>query len=85
MQFRPLFRLCSEKLSEQEHYDFGLRAMKSVILCSGAMKRDVIGTENELTEIQIVVKSLYQSVLPKLVLQDVQIFKRYNNYHVQSY
>ncbi|XP_072172912.1 cytoplasmic dynein 1 heavy chain 1-like [Diadema setosum] len=38
----PFFKLCDEQLSNQSHYGFGLRALKSVLVTTGNVKRDHI-------------------------------------------
>ncbi|KAI1763634.1 cytoplasmic dynein heavy chain [Hypoxylon sp. FL1150] len=75
----PFFDQCSAKLSKQAHYDFGLRALKSVLVSSGGLKRarltsgdGTIGAE-EVVEPEIIVQSVRETIAPKLIRNDVEI------------
>ncbi|MFW8532696.1 hypothetical protein, partial [Klebsiella pneumoniae] len=68
---------CSKKLSKQAHYDFGLRALKSVLVSSGGLKRarllDAEGDSQEVFEPEIIVQSIRETIAPKLIKSDVDI------------
>ena len=75
----PFFDQCSAKLSKQAHYDFGLRALKSVLVSSGGLKRarltnsdGQLGAE-EVVEPEILVQSIRETIAPKLIKSDVEI------------
>ncbi|KAK3936270.1 dynein heavy chain, cytoplasmic [Diplogelasinospora grovesii] len=75
----PFFDQCSAKLSKQAHYDFGLRALKSVLVSSGGLKRarlinsaGNLGAE-EVVEPEIIVQSIRETIAPKLIKSDVEI------------
>lgn len=71
-----LFELCLAQLSSQPHYDFGLRALKSVLNSAGNLKRELSKKDsvNSLEkEVEIILQSFIDTVQPKLVSQDVPI------------
>jgi len=77
-QVVPFFDHCAQRLSTQPHYDFGLRALKSVLVSSGGLKRarmqaggDSLG-EDHVIEPQIIVQSIRETVSPKLIKDDVE-------------
>ncbi|KAJ6782306.1 hypothetical protein PWT90_00629 [Aphanocladium album] len=73
----PFFDMCSKQLSKQAHYDFGLRALKSVLVSSGGLKRARLTDGNlgaeELVEPEIIVQSVRETIAPKLIKSDVDI------------
>jgi dynein heavy chain 1 len=76
----PFFNLCAEQLSAQPHYDFGLRALKAVLASAGILKRDrhLLGegeAENGIAEQQIMIQSVAETIVPKLVAEDVPLLK----------
>ncbi|XP_014674920.1 PREDICTED: dynein heavy chain 10, axonemal-like [Priapulus caudatus] len=65
-----LYKLAKEQLSKQHHYDFGLRALKSVLVMAGELKR---GSPN-LSEDVVLMRALRDMNLPKFVFEDVPLF-----------
>ena len=75
-----LYKLASEQLSTQQHYDFGLRALKSVLLSAGEIRRKADSEtkpeiERALDEDVILIQAMTESNLPKLVAADTSLFK----------
>ncbi|XP_072239156.1 dynein axonemal heavy chain 1 [Leuresthes tenuis] len=64
------FRLSSGQLSSQDHYDFGMRAVKSVISVAGNMKKE----NSNLNEELICLRAIQDVSLPKLLQDDLNLF-----------
>lgn len=70
----PFFDELESLTSNQNHYDFGLRALKSVLNTSGKLKRSAAASNHEITENLIILRSIQESILPKLIRDDETIF-----------
>jgi len=65
-----LYKLSKEQLSKQYHYDFGLRALKSVLVMAGQLKRSF----SDLPEDIVLMRALRDMNMPKFVYEDVPLF-----------
>ena len=65
-----LYKLAREQLSKASHYDFGLRALKSVLVMAGALKR----ASPDMPEALVLMRALRNMNLPKFVYDDVPLF-----------
>lgn len=73
-----LFKLASEQLSKQRHYDFGLRALKSVVALAWELAR----AHPMQAEDEVLVRALLDANAPKLVANDLELF--HGIVHVRS-
>ena len=70
LKFVTLYKLNKELLSPQAHYDWGLRAVKSVLYIAGALKRG----DPDVPERAVLMRALRDTNMAKLSRDDVFVF-----------
>lgn len=65
-----LYKLAREQLSKQFHYDWGLRALNSVLRMAGVLKR----ASPDISETLVLMRALRDMNYPKFVFEDVPLF-----------
>lgn len=77
-----LFDMCAKILTQQRHYDWGLRELKTILLACGEGLRSITmnssaseGSDGDDMEILVVVQCLRTSTMSKLALHDVSRFE----------
>ena len=64
-------KLSSEQLSAQKHYDFGMRALKTILVAAGNLKRKVSSTPED----QLCLQALKDVNMPKFTESDTILFE----------
>jgi dynein heavy chain len=70
MKMYQLYQLSSQQLSQQDHYDFGMRAVKSVLVMAGSLKR----AEPNVSENVVLIRAMRDSNVPKFLSDDLKLF-----------
>uniref|UniRef100_A0A7N4NFS6 Guanylate kinase-like domain-containing protein n=1 Tax=Sarcophilus harrisii TaxID=9305 RepID=A0A7N4NFS6_SARHA len=74
-----LYELASKQLSYQDHYDFGMRAIKTVLIMAGQKKQEYrLNTKGDLSEneeVLVIIWAVREASLPKFLPEDTPLFE----------
>ena len=68
-----LYLLSSRQLSQQHHYDFGLRAIKAVLQVAGEMRRNKT-LYSHIDDTTLLLQAVFDASIPKFIAEDVPLF-----------
>lgn len=83
-----LFRLAQQMLTQQQHYDWGLRALKTCLALAGKLLNESRSAAPgkqvaDIVQTQLTVRSVWLVTMPKLTFDDTsrQVSISYNSKH----
>ena len=69
-KFTTLYSRCEQLLSKQQHYDWGLRAVKSVLVVAGSLR----SADPNMSEEAVLMRALRDFNIPKIITTDLPVF-----------